>query len=55
MSANYDTSCTTLSFEGRIYQLGYAEAAIENSNTAMGIVFENGVVMISEKVLSFYF
>ncbi|MCQ2820086.1 MAG: hypothetical protein MJ252_22705 [archaeon] len=49
--ASYDTSCTTLSFEGRIYQLGYAEVAIENSSTVMGIIFQNGVVTISEKVL----
>ena len=51
MSANYDTSCTTLSFEGRVYQLGYAEQAIENSSTVMGLVFQNGVVMISEKIM----
>lgn len=52
MSANYDTSCTTLSFEGRIYQLDYAETAIQNSSTVMGIVLQNGVITISEKILS---
>jgi 20S proteasome subunit alpha 7 len=50
MSAGYDTSCTTLSQEGRIYQLEYAEKAIENASTAMGIVFQDGVVLISEKI-----
>ena len=51
MSANYDTSCTTISYEGTIYQLNYANTAIENSSTVMGIVFKNGVVTISEKIL----
>ena len=29
MATSYDTVCTTLSQEGRIYQLEYAEKAIE--------------------------
>ena len=49
MSAGYDTSCTTLSQEGRIYQIEYATKAIENSSTVLGIVFQDGVVLISEK------
>jgi len=50
MSFGYDYSCTTLSQEGRIYQLEYAEKAIENAPTAMGIVFSDGVVLASEKI-----
>ena len=50
MSAGYDTSCTTLSQEGRIYQIEYANKAIENSSTVLGIVFKDGVVLISEKI-----
>jgi 20S proteasome subunit alpha 7 len=52
MSLGYDYSCTTLSQEGRIYQLEYAEKAIENASTAMGIVFSDGVVLASEKIKS---
>ncbi len=50
MSFGYDYSCTTLSQEGRIYQLEYAEKAIENAPTTMGIVFSDGVVLATEKV-----
>lgn len=50
MSSGYDTSCTTLSQEGRIYQLEYAEKAIENCSTVMGVVFKDGVLLLSEKV-----
>ena len=50
MSSGYDTSCTTLSQEGRIYQLEYAEKAIENCSTVMGVVFKDGVLLLSEKI-----
>jgi 20S proteasome subunit alpha 7 len=50
MSLGYDYSCTTLSQEGRIYQLEYAEKNVENSSTALGVVFSDGVVLLSEKI-----
>jgi 20S proteasome subunit alpha 7 len=50
MSLGYDYSCTTLSQEGRIYQLEYAEKAIETAPTTMGIVFSDGVILASEKI-----
>ena len=50
MSAGYDTSCTTLSHEGRIYQIEYATKKIENSSTVLGIIFRDGVVLVSEKI-----
>ena len=50
MSAGYDTSCTTLSQEGRIYQIEYANKAVENSSTVLGIIFKDGVVLVSEKI-----
>ena len=50
MSAGYDTSCTTLSPEGRIYQIEYANKAVENSSTVLGIIFKDGVVLVSEKI-----
>ena len=50
MSAGYDTSCTTLSQEGRIYQIEYATKKIDNSSTVLGIIFQDGVVLVSEKI-----
>lgn len=50
MSSGYDLSCTTLSQEGRIYQIEYALKKIENSPTVLGIIFQDGVVLISEKI-----
>jgi 20S proteasome subunit alpha 7 len=50
MSAGYDTSCTTLSQEGRIYQIEYATKKIESSSTVLGIIFNDGVVIVSEKI-----
>ena len=50
MSAGYDTSCTTLSQEGRIYQIEYAAKKIETSSTVLGIIFNDGVAIVSEKI-----
>ena len=50
MSAGYDTSCTTLSQEGRIYQIEYATKKIESSSTVLGIIFNDSVVIVSEKI-----
>ena len=50
MSAGYDTSCTTLSQEGRIYQIEYSTKKIESSSTVLGIIFNDGVVIVSEKI-----
>ena len=50
MSLGYDFSCTTLSQEGRIYQLEYALKAIESASTALGIVCKDGVILASEKI-----
>ena len=46
MSTGYDTSCTTLSQEGRIYQIEYATKKIDNSSTVLGIIFNDGVVLV---------
>lgn len=50
MSAGYDQSCSTLSQEGRIYQIEYALKAVENASTVTGLVFEDGVILASEKI-----
>lgn len=52
MSFGYDNSCATLSQEGRIYQVEYAEKAVENANTFLGVVCDDGVILASEKIRS---
>lgn len=50
MSLGYDLSCATLSQEGKIYQIEYAQKAVDNSPTVLGIVCKDGVVFVSEKI-----
>ena len=50
MSFGYDYSCTTLSQEGRIYQLEYAEKAVESGSSVLAVVCADGVILASEKV-----
>lgn len=50
MSFGYDYSCTTLSQEGRIYQLEYAEKAIEAAPSSLGITCKDGIILLTEKI-----
>ena len=50
MSVGYDFSVTTLSQEGKIYQLEYANKCVENSSTVFGIVCQDGVILAGEKI-----
>ena len=50
MSVGYDFSVPTLSQEGKIYQLEYANKAVENNSTVIGIVCEDGVILAGEKI-----
>lgn len=50
MSLGYDLSCTTLSQEGKIYQVDYANKAVEGAPTVLGVVCNDGVVFVSEKI-----
>ena len=50
MSLGYDLTCTTLSQEGKIYQVDYANKAIELAPTVLGVVCNDGVVFVSEKI-----
>lgn len=49
--SGYDLSPTTFSPDGRLFQVEYANKAVENSGTAIGIRCADGVVMGVEKVL----
>lgn len=50
MSVGYDFSVTTLSQEGKIYQLEYANKCVENNSTVFGIVCSDGVILAGEKI-----
>mmetsp|Transcript_21470 Transcript_21470/g.36341 ORF Transcript_21470/g.36341 Transcript_21470/m.36341 type:complete len:203 (+) Transcript_21470:154-762(+) len=43
--SGYDNSCGTFSPDGRIFQLEYAQKAVENSGTAIGIKCNDGIVI----------
>jgi len=49
--SGYDDSCIFLSPEGKIFQIEYAEKAIENSSLIAGVVCKDGVVLGTEKVV----
>lgn len=51
IGTGYDYSATTYSPDGRIYQVEYAEKAVENSGTVLGIACKDGVVIGVEKLL----
>lgn len=47
--SGYDLSTTTYSPEGRIFQSEYAVKCVDNSGTAIGILFEDGVLLANER------
>lgn len=49
MSRRYDSRTTIFSPEGRLYQVEYAQEAISNAGTALGILLKEGVVLACEK------
>ncbi|EKF98756.1 proteasome alpha 3 subunit, putative [Trypanosoma cruzi] len=49
MSSRYDSRTTTFSPEGRLYQVEYAEEAISQAGTVIGILTTGGVVLGAEK------
>ncbi|EJD01178.1 20S proteasome subunit [Fomitiporia mediterranea MF3/22] len=51
IGTGYDLSASTYSPDGRIFQVEYAGKAVENSGTAIGIRFKDGVVLAVEKLI----
>ncbi|AAZ12506.1 proteasome alpha 3 subunit, putative [Trypanosoma equiperdum] len=49
MSSRYDSRTTTFSPEGRLYQVEYAEEAISQAGTIIGILTTGGVVLGAER------
>eukprot|EP00166_Cyanidium_caldarium_P006494 ctg_962.g382 len=51
VGSGYDLSTTTFSPEGRVFQLEYANKAVELSGTVVGVVCRDAVVLAVENVL----
>lgn len=49
--AGYDLSVTTYSSDGRVFQVEYAQKAVENGTTALAMCCKDGVVFAVEKLL----
>jgi len=51
IGTGYDLSASTYSPDGRIFQVEYANKAVENSGTAIGIRCKDGIVLAVEKLV----
>ncbi|KDQ64727.1 hypothetical protein JAAARDRAFT_202025 [Jaapia argillacea MUCL 33604] len=51
IGTGYDLSASTYSPDGRIFQVEYANKAVENSGTAIGLRCKDGVVIAVEKLV----
>ena len=49
--SGYDDSVIYLSPEGKIFQIEYADKAVETSNMIIGVVCKDGVLLGAEKVV----
>jgi 20S proteasome subunit alpha 7 len=47
----FDYECSSLSPEGRIFQIEYAEKAVETSSTTAGVVCKDGIILGTEKIV----
>ena len=47
----FDYECSSLSPEGRLFQVEYAEKAVETSSTTIGVVCKDGIVLGTEKLI----
>ncbi|CAK5275735.1 unnamed protein product [Mycena citricolor] len=51
IGTGYDLSASTYSPDGRIFQVEYANKAVENSGTAIGMKVKDGIVLAVEKLV----
>lgn len=49
MARRYDSRTTTFSPEGRLYQVEYANEAINNTGSTIGLLCKDGVILAGEK------
>lgn len=52
MARRYDSRTTIFSPEGRLYQVEYAMEAISNAGAAIGMLCNDGVVLVAEKKIT---
>ena len=52
IGTGYDLSAGQFSPDGRVFQVEYAQKAVENSSTAVGIKCRDGVVLAVEKLIT---
>jgi len=52
IGTGYDLSASQFSPDGRVFQVEYAQKAIENSGTAVGLRGKDGVVFAMEKLVT---
>lgn len=51
IGTGYDLSSTTYSPDGKIFQTDYAQKAVDNSSTVIGLKCKDGVVLAAEKLV----
>ncbi|KAI8072931.1 nucleophile aminohydrolase [Gongronella butleri] len=51
IGTGYDLSVSTYSPDGRVFQMEYANKAVDNSGTAIGLRVKDGVVLAVEKLI----
>ncbi|KAH7105500.1 20S proteasome subunit [Auriculariales sp. MPI-PUGE-AT-0066] len=51
IGTGYDLSASTYSPDGRIFQVEYANKAVENSGTSIGLRVKDGIVLAVEKLV----
>lgn len=51
IGTGYDLSNSVFSPDGRVFQVEYANKAVENGGTSIGIKFRDGVVLAVEKII----
>ncbi|KAK7084654.1 Proteasome subunit alpha type-3 [Halocaridina rubra] len=52
IGTGYDLSASQFSPDGRVFQVEYAQKAVENSGTAIGLRCKDGVVLAVEKIIT---
>jgi len=52
IGTGYDLSASQFSPDGRVFQVEYAQKAVENSGTAVGLRCKDGVVFAVEKIIA---
>nr|CAB3265217.1 proteasome subunit alpha type-3-like [Phallusia mammillata] len=52
IGTGYDLSAAQFSPDGRVFQVEYAQKAVENSSTAIGIRCKDGIILAVEKLIA---